>query len=585
MLFYHPLSLELRTPPPRQRWKTPGCKAQSKRLFREAVEVRVCLAYTYRSRSHGWRGGEGGYLGSFRSLSRIHKFLSEKERKFPAFRHRDFNPEMPTDDTGAPVEEYQKHGYFVARMGFVALLFGLGLLPLAANAAELDLPFPLACRFGGSCGVQNPSAKFQRYRRADYNRTSTFYQWYYFYIQERGGASDGSSLALAYSLSLTGGDENEGAYVYMGRVPKNPTDELSFFVAEKYPPEAWQLSEDEDGAIELKISYDGDGERSSAPSSSPSSFSLSIDATGDNIRLIGKMADFKRRWKTPGWVNVTLDWDFTDAIEKMNDFSKQGGEKIVGIIQWNTHSHCSRVTGEAKIQQPQGTISGGGSKEPIVFFSNDDPMSTKHRAYGDMNWGEHFPVGPKGSNDPKTYNWGWYYVGVASEDPAQELSFIAGVGTVFTGGLLGTGAGRFADFRFGANESVDMIRVGATIKHAEPRIFWDGSSDNGKNNKGGGILAFDVERSQWSNFTDSMGSAMIPMRQILTARTEKHLVVMDFRSTMANYKRLVFPTRGMFFSDFEALGVEVHVTISRDGGKSNQTFVAYNGGLEFGYKV
>ena len=71
---------------------------------------------------------------------------------------------------------------------------------------------------------------------------------------------------------------------------------------------------------------------------------------------------------------------------------------------------------------------------------------------------------------------------------------------------------------------------------------------------GDSLESWDIARSDWVYFTDSLESDLIPLRQIVTIRTQKKLVTMDFQSALADYNRLLFPHQDYVFSDFEGLG-------------------------------
>jgi hypothetical protein len=69
------------------------------------------------------------------------------------------------------------------------------------------------CDRSVGCGVSLPPAKYQRLRRDEYKPDDPFFQWYYFYLQDR---EEGGSVALAYAVSYSG-DKNEGVYVRWGQ--------------------------------------------------------------------------------------------------------------------------------------------------------------------------------------------------------------------------------------------------------------------------------------------------------------------------------------------------------------------------------
>lgn len=89
------------------------------------------------------------------------------------------------------------------------------------------------------------------------------------------------------------------------------------------------------------------------------------------------------------------------------------------------------------------------------------------------------------------------------------------------------------------------------------------------------------------------GSSVIPMSQTVSLTTDHQRVTMQFSSSPSDYVRLLFPLAHAVFSDFEALGVNVTVTIeTRNCATATSCPWAVTehsqhrgGGLEFGYKV
>jgi len=108
---------------------------------------------------------------------------------------------------------------------------------------------------------------------------------------------------------------------------------------------------------------------------------------------------------------------------------------------------------------------------------------------------------------------------------------------------------------------------------------------------------FHVDRDDWIDYSDAFGTARIPLTQIVTIETETKKVVMTFHSKASNYNRLLFPTDGYVFSDFEGLGVNCTTRIydrsfvSIDWFKTVpvytlvETIVDHNAGIEYGYKI
>jgi predicted DNA-binding ribbon-helix-helix protein len=101
----------------------------------------------------------------------------------------------------------------------------------------------------------------------------------------------------------------------------------------------------------------------------------------------------------------------------------------------------------------------------------------------------------------------------------------------------------------------------------------------------GSLTSFNVERSNWVQLKDDVGTAFIPRSQIVTVVTSSHRVVLNFTSSLEMYNRLLFPLKDSIFSDFEALGALASVEITKTDGSLVTAFSSSSAGLEFGYQV
>ncbi|CAF1364221.1 unnamed protein product [Rotaria sordida] len=223
---------------------------------------------------------------------------------------------------------------------------------------------------------------------------------------------------------------------------------------------------------------------------------------------------------------------------------------------WNTYSHAAGVEGKVKI----------GDEEFIVEKGDTT------RAYGDSNWGETMPSSPPEQEPSMKYAWGWYYINIPADDKSQELSIIAGTGLSYADAFLGIIDARFCDIRLDGKTHVELRTV----------EVWDLTFASCSD---GTLQRFDVERSHWTNITDSFGNATIPLRQLVTLETESYFITMDFNSIVTNYNRLVYPFTSYVFSDFEGLGVSTNLLIvDKKAEKTLRNITVKTGGLEYGYR-
>jgi hypothetical protein len=158
---------------------------------------------------------------------------------------------------------------------------------------------------------------------------------------------------------------------------------------------------------------------------------------------------------------------------------------------------------------------------------------------------------------------------------------------------MGASEGKFADVRLG---SATHIEVAMAIAKGLPVS----STNDGK------VLDFTVERDQWGDYTDALGTALVPYHQKVTLRTTQYETVLDFFSEPADYNRLLMFHEDYVFSDFEAMGVNTHVTVNHitttasyfwwdilhtfpydveEQVENLYDFWSQAGGLEYGYRV
>ena len=173
------------------------------------------------------------------------------------------------------------------------------------------------------------------------------------------------------------------------------------------------------------------------------------------------------------------------------------------------------------------------------------------RAYCDQNWGVNFPEGKPSIDFP----WGWYHVNAPNSDHSKDLSIIAGIGRHNLATALETGdnsnqlnipgIGKFADIRLDSD-----THIGVRSIIMSPNSVQDVWTPGFVTTNDGFVKIFKLERDNWVDYTDSLGSAKIPLNQKITIETKNYKTVMDFRSKIGEYNRLLFPHEDYIFSDF-----------------------------------
>jgi len=199
---------------------------------------------------------------------------------------------------------------------------------------------------------------------------------------------------------------------------------------------------------------------------------------------------------------------------------------------------------------------------------------------------------------------------VPNADPKKDLSIIAGIGRHNLANAIDLngkptelnipGIGKFADIRLDGKTHIGVRSIVLSPKSVE-----DVNQPGFVTTNDGFVKIFRIERSNWAIYSDAIGFAKIPLNQKITIETTNYKTVMDFKSEIGDYNRLLFPHENYIFSDFEALGVNVHVVISRLMEKTVyarwdlsrrfpikmkafeviREFTSDDGGLEYGYNV
>ncbi len=454
------------------------------------------------------------------------------------------------------------------------VLIALLLLPAYSHAYDLKAyPFldPQKIVLLQRDGVSQPPSIHQRYRRAEFDADKPFFQWWYFAIKDH---RNNRYFAFDYSVSDCADDmTNRGAYVLFAMVDKGSGKNFQKY--ERYPFENFKAEQDFD--VTIRNNQDTD-------------FEIEV-IDNDTYHVRGKMRNPSNVWFAEGCdPAMYIEWDLTIHRNYgwYGQYDIQNIAKAVGLIHWNTYSHDSEV---------EGFITIGGTTYNIE-------RTEDFRAYCDMNWGENFPKGTPSIDFP----WGWYHVNVPDADPKKDLSIIAGVGRHNLANALSgkaaqsniPGMGKFADIRLDADTHIGVRSIIMSPKSVED-VYQPGFVTTND----GYVKIFKIERGNWAVYTDAIGSAKIPLHQKITIETTNYKTVMDFNSEIGDYNRLLFPHEDYIFSDFEALGVNVHVVISKLTEKTTyakwdvarkfpvrmkvfeviRDFTSDDGGLEYGYNV
>jgi hypothetical protein len=400
----------------------------------------------------------------------------------------------------------------------------------------------------GPDGIWNPGTTYERYRGAEYPTTEPFFQWWYFSLKDY---ATGMTFAFVYSMSRPATNlTNTGAYMLVALVNRTSRFQLYY----KYPLSQFTTS----GDFNVTIAQAGQIDV--------------IDAS--HYHLLGNLNDSSQVWASEDIsATSTVSWNLS-VVRIAGWYGEQDIEGIArqaGLIAWNTYAYDAEVN---------GTVAINGTTYPIM-------RGPQFRIYCDMNWGSSFPHGTPDID----YPWGWYYTGQPANSTADDFSIIAGVGRTQTGSVLGSLDGRFASMYLqGRQLGVRMgIILGQPTGGGGVEVFQRATD--------GVCYEFQVNRSDWVTYTDRFGSASIPLVQVMTIETNTIRVVMTFDSTTANYNRLLFPTDGYVFSDFEGLGVNCTTQIYQ------RSFASYDwlhtvpvytlvdtindtmAGVEFGYQV
>ncbi|CAF1234002.1 unnamed protein product [Adineta steineri] len=395
-------------------------------------------------------------------------------------------------------------------------------------------------------GVLQPGLHYQRYRQNEYKEYRPYYQWWYYWLRD---TVNDRHFAIAYGTTLCHKTDVKSCVYDGAAVSFSVVDNKQNYRMQKY--EFYDRNRfTVNGTFNFKILSD----------TNETLFEI-IPLNDDKFQIRGHM---KKENVNNVWVHegcpkdIEIEWDLT--LTRIYGWYAQdifeGPDRFLeGVIMWNTYSHTAEVEGKL-------TIKGND-----VIIKKDAGF----RAYGDGNWGELMPSSPPKQKPSAKYAWGWYYVNIPSDDTFQELSIIAGTGLSYMDAILRTMDGRFCDIRLDGKTHIELRTM----------EVWDMSFESCNDGK---VHRFDVERSNWVNFTDSFGNATIPLRQLVTLESDSYLITMDFNAVANNFNRLLFAFTDYVFSDFEGLGVSTDLLIiEKTTGKTLRNETLKSGGVEYGY--
>lgn len=434
----------------------------------------------------------------------------------------------------------------------------------------------------GPDGIVQPPAFYQRFRRSEYPRDKPYFQWWYFCLKD---TALGRYAAITYAYSESSNSSTAGAFLGVAMV--DSVTNSRFVRTHQMPLSAFRVLQSGDmGSTAETLSFNVSVE----DPASGSFYELSLaDPTSTTIRIRGHMSGHAPLYfydssgpvdpltpRSPVVWDATIDriygWYGQSAFEEYT-------HEMFPVISWNTYSHNSAI-------RPGGFLSFGSAASPTMLRFGDKPATD--RAYADMNWGRTFPSPPPFDPHDRSFAWGWYDVvlpaGPSSPGSSDndDIAIIAGIGECYTGAPLFTVVGSFADLRLSSALEPHIGIRSLTV--------WNNTLDPIMLSTDGTLRVFTVDRSQWTTITDSMGSADIPLVQVVTMETDHYQAILNFTSSVESYNRLLFPFENFIFSDFEALGVPVHVQINVRAEvdapfQPAMSFEVSNGGLEFGYRV
>lgn len=375
-------------------------------------------------------------------------------------------------------------------------------------------------------GILEPPSHYQRYRRSEFPEDKPFFQWWFFTIADH--ANDRYFAITHYVLDCVSDLRQESVRVNFAMTAKQ--EDTLFHKVIKYPITNFSVRNDFDvtiagaqpGAYTIEVIDEDTYRLRGTLRGSP-------EATAADGRFMGKSID-------PA---LPIEWDLT-FYRLYGWYGQRRVEswlRFFEAIGWNTYAHATQVEGTIKV----GDV------------THDIARKETCRGYADQNWGIHFPAGRR-KDKAVDFPWGWYYVELPDTDLGKELSIVAGVGRQYYRGF-GILEGKFASVRLNATTHIEA---------AAGYLFKRTPDSNGlplEFTNDGKLFRFEVECDQWADYQDAIGIAAIPLQQKVTLETDHYLIALDFHSTLDRYTRLVCPHEDYAFSDFEALGVDVHVTV------------------------
>ena len=465
----------------------------------------------------------------------------------------------------------------------LAVILTLAGCPARTHATPAAVPIPSGGVRGAAVpipsGIVDPPPHYQRYRRDEYPKALPFFQWWYFWVKDV--ASD-EHYAFAYSMTS---ENNERAQPSARAADAPPVPETGGYGLFAHVADGKHFAKTVQFPLDdLHVDNLFDFNINKANSGNASACFLTMEQQGDHgVLLQGSMPGSQHVWYSSGGdPSTSVSWklNFTRVRGFYGQPEFELPDKLFPVIMWNTWAHLATVTGTIMVGGKQVTVDGS------------------FRAYGDMNWGTGFPEPPPSEPDNyEEYHWGWYALSSLTDVFARdtrlashldEMSLIVGIGRTWAGFPFEEMAAQFGDIELGdsctlmdhCSTRAVKIAIDKSTKYPLP---FEGTND-------GAVRAFSANQSAWTNFTDDFGTARLPLSQTVILETDHVRVEMVFASSPSQYVRLLFPHKDSLFSDFEALGTEVDLTLWLRAAKDAPWALHTNttlpgGGLEFGYHV
>lgn len=240
-----------------------------------------------------------------------------------------------------------------------------------------------------------------------------------------------------------------------------------------------------------------------------------------------------------------------EAVEWSLNINRRHGVFLAGDMENPTSPVCLTTSSLYSYHsRADGFVQIGDKK--VYDRHGKDSLPT----YGAGSWGCDLPQGEPAIEYP--WSWLWLVVPEGSFGAKKDIAIVIADGRFQTKGPLGDIYGGYGLLGYG-DSLLHAGRQSQLWHNTSFQVAMQSSASEGY------MKLLQVDRGDWSDFTDAYGTARLPLRQNFTFASSVFQVQVNFTSTIGDYFRapVVIERQGQvaLYSDFRAVGVPAHISI------------------------